>query len=367
MVLIMGSVDIRQKGCFTRFMVNKQTIGYFANAPRNILLRGTGKLQPRQVMFAVTDRCNSKCDSCQIWSSHPKLNLLTPEEIYRIFSQPFFSKVQFIINSGGEPSTRKDLKELILAEHESLPKANLQVSTNGLMPDVIIELVKFCKDKGFCIEVGTSLNGVGEAHDKSRGRPGNFHNVDYLIKSLRQLGVPVAVGFTLTEDTIDNLPELRRYLGEAFQIEPLVQWYNEAPFYNNVGNKQGNSQRILEVLNSLTPNPTYELWKQYERIGEKRFPCYTLNTFFALKCNGAVVPCLRYWDLEVGNLRDTPAISVWRSQEANRVRQNIWRCDGCLNSWANEWSFCATMYPFLQYFLEHPRLLTRRLFGNLWQ
>jgi molybdenum cofactor biosynthesis enzyme MoaA len=97
--------------------MNKKIIGYMANAPRNILLRGTGKLQPRQVMFAVTDRCNSKCASCQIWSSQPKLNLLTPEEIHRVFSQPFFSKVQFIINSGGETSTRKDLKELILSEH----------------------------------------------------------------------------------------------------------------------------------------------------------------------------------------------------------------------------------------------------------
>jgi sulfatase maturation enzyme AslB (radical SAM superfamily) len=101
------------------------------------------------------------------------------------------------------------------------------------MPDVIIELVRFCKDKGFCIEVGTSLNGVGEAHDLSRGRPGNFHNVDYLIRELKKLGVDCAVGFVLSKDTADNLHGLRTYLRGEFGLEPLVQWYNEAPFYSN--------------------------------------------------------------------------------------------------------------------------------------
>ena len=328
-------------------------IEYLLNAPRNMALRNTGRLKPMQIMYAVTDRCNSRCTTCNIWSSQPKLELLTPEEVRNIFSQSLFSNVRFIINSGGEPSTRSDLNELFYAEHDALPKAKLQVSTNALLPDKIISLVKSCQERDICVEVGTSLDGVGGKHDESRGVPGNFEKVDYLI---RKLDGRCAVGFVLTEETAPNLRELRSYLKTEFNIEPLVQWYNEARFYSNTAEPTDNGT-VLGILEGLPASPTNELWIKHEQGKATRFPCYTLNTFFALKCNGEVVPCLKLWDMSIGNLRDLPADAVWTGTAANRARHTVKNCRGCFNAWGVEWSYCATMYQFLWFYTRHPDIL----------
>ena len=327
-------------------------INYLLNAPVNIRLKDTGRLKPVQIMYAVTDRCNSRCKTCNIWNSKPKLKLLKPDEVRQAFSDSYFSNIRLIINSGGEPTTRPGLHELFQADHDAIPKAKLQLSTNALLPDKVISLANYCKDNDIHLEIGTSLDGVGNKHDISRGVKGNFEKVDYLLK---QLNGKCAVGFVLTEDTAPNLPELRQYLKD-FKIEPLVQWYNEASFYDNPA-IDFNDNTVLKVLQSLPASPTDELWIKHEQGKEATFNCYTLNTFFALKCDGTVVPCLRYWDLSVGNIRDMSLQDIWRSKDIKHARKVINNCDGCFNAWGVEWSYCATMHQFLWFYARHPKIL----------
>lgn len=343
--------------------MKKEHFKMLAEAPRNIWKHGTGELTPKQIMFSVTNRCNSRCHSCSIWSQQPKLREMTPEETYKVLHHPLFKDVKFIINSGGEPTVRKDIKELLLAEHWALPEAKLQVSTNALLPDRVLELVEFCNNHGFDIEVGTSLNGTGEAHDITRGRRGSFGKVDYLIRELQRRKKCVAVGFVLTEETAPNLPGLIEYL-KQFNLEPLVQWYNQAPFYSNKEGKVG-TKEALDAIRRMTPSPTYELWERKEQGKEAWFPCYTLETFTAMKCDGTITPCLRMWDVEVGNVLEKDAWEVWRGERAKEVRGMVRECEGCLNSWAVEFSYCATMYPFLLYYLRNPKLLAKRLLGGV--
>lgn len=341
--------------------MNRKTIFYLANAPKNILFRGTGYLMPKQVVLSVTDHCNSKCKSCQIFSSQPKLKALTSNEIYGVFSQPLFSKTELIINTGGETSLRSDLNEIFLAEHEAQPQALLEVGTNGLLPGKIIELAHFCKSKGIQLEVGTSLSGVGEKHDENRGVLGNFDKVVYMLRELQKLNTILVVGCVLTEYTADNIQELRKYLISQFGLELVVQWCNESIYYNNKGVTGISPQKTLEILNTLPDTPDNELWREYALGRSIRFPCYTLDTFMFIKCDGTVVPCLKLWDMGVGNLRNKSAAEIWHSQEAVKARKVVKSCKGCLNSCAIQWSFSATMYPYLKYYVKHPSRILKRL------
>lgn len=338
--------------------------------PKNLYFRATGgSLKPEWLMFAVTDRCNSRCKHCDIWRKKPVNDPLTPEEIEKMLSDPLFEEVGYILNSGGEPTVRGDLEEIFLAEHKALPKARLQLSTNGLLPERVVDLVKFLIKHDINIDVGTSLDGIAEKHDFVRGVKGNFEKVDWLLHELAAMKeshkdkIGIAVGLVLCDLTLPSLEEVRVYLQE-FNIDPYVQWYNEASFYRNIGkNPTDNTDSLIKAVESLPRSQLYELWLKALRGKSIRFPCFAMYTFCALHCNGDIVPCLRFWDIKAGNVRESSPTSIWHSPEAKRARRIVKNCQGCLNSWGVGWSVHSAFYPYILFFLRHPYALARTL-GN---
>jgi len=161
-----------------------------------------GVLKPKYLWLEVTDKCNSKCEYCNIHKKTPIANPLSPAEIKTILSSPLFNEVSYIINSGGEPTVRSDLLKIFLAEHEALPNATLQFSTNALLPDKALTIIKELCSRGIKLEVGISLDGIGEAHDKIRGVKGNFDKSDYLAKKLAEMKITFSLGATLTAKTL---------------------------------------------------------------------------------------------------------------------------------------------------------------------
>ena len=334
----------------------------------NLILRAIGEsLEPRWLMFAVTDRCNSRCRHCDIWRKEPTKDPLEPKEIERMLSDPLFQKVEYILNSGGEPTIRDDLEEIFLAEHEALPKARLQLSTNGLLPERAIEVVKFSINHGISIDVGISVDGIGEKHDFVRGVKGNFEKVDWLLHELAAMKesykdkLGIAVGFVLSDLTLPSMEEVRTYL-RKFDIEPLVQWYNEAPFYGNIGENHATEvDNLIKAVESLPCSQLYELWLRQLRGKSIKIPCFAMYTFCALHCNGDMVPCLRFWDIKVGNVRQSSPTSIWHSPEAKKARRAVKDCQGCLNAWGVGWSLQSAFYPHVLFFLRHQHAVARSL------
>lgn len=333
---------------------------------RNLVLRATsGALRPRWLMFAVTDRCNSRCKHCDIWRKKPAKDPLMPKEIEKMLSDPLFEGVEYILNSGGEPTLRADLEEIFLAEHKALPKARLQLSTNGLLPERVVDLVKFAVQHDINLDVGTSVDGVGEKHDQIRGVKGNFKKVDYLIDELISLraryGERLRIGaqVTLFDFNLDSLEKVRAY-AQRLDIDLLEGWYNEAPFYGNVGKKPVSSE-LIRAVESQPSSLLQEKWLRALKGKSIKFPCFAMYTFCALKCNGDIVPCLNLWDTRAGNVRENSPTEIWHSPEAKKARRTVKNCRGCLNSWGAGWSFESGFYQFLPFYFRHPHILIRDL------
>lgn len=163
---------------------------------------------PRYLWIEATNQCNSRCSTCNIWQNKNR-------EVFdfSVLKSPLFRDVEYVINSGGEPSLI-DLKSALMIEHSLLPKATLQVSTNGLLPEKVVDAVHAALVAGASVDVGISLDGVGELHDRVRGVPGNFAKVEVLVDWLRALQarypkeLKVVVGSTLTEETYQYKDEL---------------------------------------------------------------------------------------------------------------------------------------------------------------
>ncbi len=312
-----------------------------------------GILKPKYLWFEVTDKCNSRCEYCNIYEKTPTPNPLSPNEIKRILSSSLFKNVCYIINSGGEPSVRSDVLEVFLAEHEALPQATLQFSTNALLPDRVLSTAKELCSRKIKTEVGISLDGVGEAHDKIRGVKGNFQKVDYLVKKLQEMKIPVTLGATLTFKNLENNVQAKNY-ADTLKVPFLYHWFNVSGFYGNEqSDRKSKPNKQAEMMNAIKTTipsgPYRDMWMEEIQGVKQRFVCFAVNTFAVLKCNGDIAPCLSLWNKNIGNVRNTDPETVWKSKKAREIRREIKNCEGCLNSWGVGWSLSTSYYKNLMY------------------
>jgi MoaA/NifB/PqqE/SkfB family radical SAM enzyme len=337
------------------------------------------------VVFEVYDGCNSKCQSCNIWQVKPTKNLLTISEIKAIFSDTLFDHIEDVIITGGEPSIRDDLDELVLAIHTVRPKATISLSTNGLIPERVLKAVNLAMTNNLDLVVGVSLDAVGEEHDRLRGVPGNFRKVDYLLHELVSIGrkypgkLRVTVGQTLYPESVDKVDELKAYV-RKLGVNLMPQIYEEFTYYSNteetrsalkfpihiegavghhLSDQSSDTSRYkkdpMSILRSFPPSPQNEIMLKALRTNKpimratkvSRNFCSSMNTFFLLRANGDITPCLRWSHIRMGNIRDVSPSEVWRSQAVRSGRKLVRECSGCSNTWATGWS---AKYWFPQFF-----------------
>lgn len=311
------------------------------------------------IVYEVTDACNSRCKHCFIWKNKPTRDTLRPEELGKILAQDIFADLKVVLLTGGEPVLNKDIKEIISAIHAARPGASITLSTNGLLPERVLEVARYAIANDIVMSYGVSLDGIGEHHDAIRGVPGNFTKTDFLLRQLIKLKEEhrdkmggVVIGHTLSNLTVDTLQEVRDYAA-LLNIPILPQLYEQFTYYSNIdptgsarNYRDEDNWELINCLKTLPPDFHHEilLAALEHRL---RFSCDALGSFFVLKPDGDVSPCLNFSDVCVGNIRSTPVEQAWRSKAAEEARSLVGRCPGCSNSWATNWSFHHWPFPFL--------------------
>jgi MoaA/NifB/PqqE/SkfB family radical SAM enzyme len=180
------------------------------------ILRHFRPLPLRQLVIDVTYRCNSRCVMCNIWNTDPHLHRseLSPEQFDQILSDPLFKSVERLMISGGEPTLRNDLPELLEICFKRMPSLGaLSMLTNGLWPERSVafceKVAKRCSEQGIQLSLSVSLDGVAEAHDMMRNIPGAFdkamQTLDGLLKLQEQYRFYLGVGCVICHL---NLPHL---------------------------------------------------------------------------------------------------------------------------------------------------------------
>ena len=91
---------------------------------------------------SVTDRCNLRCTYCMPADGLPWLprkEILDYEEIARLVTVFHAMGVQTVRLTGGEPTVRRNLPELVRQLRAAAPGVDLSMTTNGLMLDDLAE------------------------------------------------------------------------------------------------------------------------------------------------------------------------------------------------------------------------------------
>lgn len=128
----------------------------------------------QSLFLFVTSRCNSLCRTCFYFDKLNSRDDLTMDQIRRISeTSPRFKKLWL---SGGEPTLRPELGEIVAMFAANNGIGNVNLPTNGLMPDKLFAALDTiaAKAPGVSVDVNFSLDGLANTHDAIRGVPNNF-------------------------------------------------------------------------------------------------------------------------------------------------------------------------------------------------
>jgi MoaA/NifB/PqqE/SkfB family radical SAM enzyme len=323
---------------------------------------------PINLTLSITNMCNSRCQSCDIWKIYPaeKQRLgeeLTVDEIERIFRS--VGPVYFFNISGGEPFLRKDIVDIVRVGCTHLKPSVVHIPTNALSPHRIAALteeilvgMREWGPPGVKLTLKPSFDGVGEFHDWVRGIPGNYRKLVETLGLLRDLRqkydhLRVGVGTVISTMNIDHLPDIIRE-AEKFGVDTYIsEVAEEREEMRNVGTgitptdtqygaaiarfKRDTFERIrtakgLEVLTLAMRHAYYDVTRDWLRERKQVVPCYAGISNAHISPYGDLWPCaILASGKSLGNLKhvDYDFWKLWHSGRADEVRASIKRgeCD----------------------------------------
>ncbi len=150
-------------------------------------------------IWNFTNRCNLSCLHCYSKSTLDEVDTLTTEQIKKTILEMKDNGVKFLIFSGGEPLTRKDLFEI--ADFCKENGIITYLSSNGLYFTTknvqrIVDTFDY---------VGISIDGDEETHDHFRGLKGAFRETLKAVQLANATGAKVGIRFTITKETVGSL------------------------------------------------------------------------------------------------------------------------------------------------------------------
>ena len=174
------------------------------------------------VVWNITRKCNLRCLHCYTDSEAKNYpGELTTEQCKIVLKDLADFRVPAVLFSGGEPTLRPDLLELVAFAKSLGLRPTL--STNGtLIDDTLAPKIAAA---GFTY-VGISLDGIGEVNDHFRGLPGAFDRAMAAFDRLTALGQRVGLRMTLTRHNVEHLDAIFDFL-EAHRI-PRACFYHLA-------------------------------------------------------------------------------------------------------------------------------------------
>lgn len=339
------------------------------NRYRSRVKRQTGLYPLESMNVFVTMRCNAKCEHCFCWQD---LNIGIPElslEHYTRLAEQFIP-LELMCFTGGEPTLRKDLLEVAKAFASRGMVSTVMINTNGLKPDLLVELTERFKtefpDHGLVFQL--SIDGLEETHDRIRGVPGNYKKVIESLQKIWKLKQRFTTAFTavaLTVITDQNYRELVA-LNDALRAEVGNDFYQGFELLRDVERTAWNIpdevrekgvgpknmdlppreafDQIAADLTFINRRNPYRLdpfhlhnLLQLEMVktGKPAAPCVTAGqSVGVLYANGDVAHC--EFTLPFANVADFgfDFRALWHSEAANKRRSQITGCHcihGCFH------------------------------------
>ena len=275
--------------------------------------------------YWVTHRCNSKCIYCNVWRNNNLYNV--PDVKFEVAKTNLVDLkrlgVKVVDFTGGEPLLNKDLPRILKFARDL--GFFIQLSNNGSIYPKVAENIK-----NLVSQIGFSLDTLDpDKYKKIRG----IDNFDNLMKS-----IDIAKGFkeniviicTVTDNTIDNVPELVEFCKNkkiTIFLHPVFKYFDE----NTLSKK--NVKKIKKFFWHPYVRIDLSDLKYYVNGGNniKNTRCKAGKTVFAITPDNCLfVPCFHkvIKKIEIkGSLFDLYNSNNWKNLYAGAGKYEF--CQGC--------------------------------------
>ncbi len=311
----------------------------------NILQRIFLPWSHESLLYEVTARCNLKCLHCyNVWKDgvdYSEQELTTAESVRLIKKAIKQSRCTQFTITGGEPTLRDDLEELVSAAAKSCE--HVTIITNGTnLPE---ERIKSLIEAGVTL-FELPLNSADRAmHNKMAGDIDCFDKVTKAAADIRFHGSELAFVFVGTSMNIEHFKDALE-LGIALGARGFL--YNR---YNAGGECHGHPEKLMpsiaQVRDGLAVAQEYS--EKYGigigasiaippcLIDPKDFPSVgfgfcaagTDRAYYTIDPVGNVRPC-NHTPTVIGNLFETPLKDIARSEKLESFRKARPKfCGGC--------------------------------------
>jgi radical SAM protein with 4Fe4S-binding SPASM domain len=288
--------------------------------------------------IALTYRCQNRCFFC--YASAPdrgrKVGEMSTGDVKEVLDKIIDqARVPTVSFTGGEPTLRRDLPELIDYARTSGLRTNL--ITNGIRcanEDFVAQLA----EAGLHSAQVSLEAGDAESHDHVVGLNGAYERTVKGIRNLKAVGIHTHTNTTINSRNLNALPELIDFLADMeheYLSMNMVIRTGEA-----VGVQDIRYEEIGEVVLPLkeqaedrgmrfvwySPVPYCLFNSAAHGLGSQG--CAAADGLLSIAPNGEVLPCSSFEE-GIGNLLEEDFESLWNRRQARYWRNKEFLPPGC--------------------------------------
>ena len=334
-------------------------------------------IRPTVLIYNCTWVCDARCTMCSNWKWGDRKSDMTLAQLEPVLETPFWGAVENLNLSGGEPTTRNDLPEMVELFQKHLPRLRkIGINTTGLTPHraipMLTRIVEFCAAQGILISIRVSLDGIGDVHDQVRTVKNGFDKASKTIEAMQALSkVHPSFSFGIASTIFaKNLTDAENILAWARTKDLDVVFnmlrFTDAMLHNKeleatIGFQAREEQYMRKFFidrvqeESVLSGQAFMYLHYADMIANgyhRTMPCPFQRQGLLLNPNGDLHYCEN--SQKLGNVLDDTAESLYYKAENLAHREQIKRetCPTCLSP-------CQVNVGAMKQFIPYARFLKR--------
>ena len=282
---------------------------------------------PYRMDLALTYRCNNNCAHCYNARARNFPELST-RDWFEILDHLWELRIPHIVFTGGEPTLREDLPDLI--QHAEKNGQITGLNTNGIrLADM--DFVKKLVDAGLDHVQITLESHLPEIHDLMVRHNGAWEQTVAGVRNVLQTRLYVMTNTTMLSHNSPVIPDTLQFLADlglpTVGLNALI--YSGRGKYVGTGLNEKDLMPLLASAKEITArNGQRLIWytpTQYCNFDPIEFGlgvkgCTAALYNMCIEPDGAVLPCQSYYH-PVGNIRTDKWESIWNHELCLQLRE----------------------------------------------
>lgn len=290
---------------------------------------------PYRMDLAITYRCNNDCPHCYNarLRTYPELDT---KDWKKIIDRLWKINIPHLIFTGGEPTLRDDLVELIAYAEEKGQITGLNTNGRRLREKKFVDgLVRAGLDH---IQITVESHDQ-KIHDQMVNNNGAWNQTISGVKNALASSLFVMTNTTMLKNNYNNLAETLGFLGElgvpTVGLNALI--YAGRGKDVGTGLSEEELKPLLEMAQEITSlqgqkliwyTPTLYCYFNPLEMGLGIKGCTAALYNMCIEPDGGVIPCQSYYQ-QLGNFLKTPWKSIWEHDLALYLRDRKYVSAGC--------------------------------------